>query len=92
MKSCDYPMEIAGRVFEMLNFEKVKFVWTPGSYMYISTDEEPKNLVYPEGWYYAKGMFRNKHNSTNGEYSEIPMVTSNGFDWGDSARYCTMYD
>ena len=28
------------------------------------TDKDPDELTYPEGWYFAKGTFRNKHNTS----------------------------
>ena len=56
----------------------------------IVTDTEPKDLVYPEGWYYAKGSFRNKHMSSTGIYSEVLMMKSDGSFWGDEAKYCTL--
>jgi len=90
VKSCDYPVEIAMKVLEMLN-PRVKITWASGSYLRtIVTDVEPKDLTYPEGWYYAKGCFRNKHTSTTGIYSEIPMEKSDGSSWRESATYCTL--
>ena len=93
VKMCDMPISVAVKVFSMLNEGKVK-VKVPGenfctSYI-IVTDVEPKDLIYPEGWYYAKGAFRNKHLSTTGFYEEAKMLTSNGEPWGICATYCTM--
>ena len=56
----------------------------------IFTDTEPMDLVYPEGWYYAKGTFRNKHTSSNGMYSEVMMFHKDGRRW--DATYCTLPD
>lgn len=87
VKMCDMTGCIAGRVFAMLN-EGVHFLEGHGEKV-IFTDVEPKKLVYPEGWYYAKGSFRNKYNSTTGTYDEIPMETTSGDNCGDIAKYCT---
>ena len=64
---CDMSKEIAGKVFQMLNGENVRLKETNSFFgTIIITDVEPMNLIYPEGWYYAKGTFRNKHQSTTG--------------------------
>lgn len=90
VKMCDMKGDIAARVFEMLNPGKVQvkkndvFISTV-----IVTDVEPKDLIYPEGWYYAKGRFRNKHNSTTGAYNEVIMRKQDGTLWGNLAKYCT---
>jgi hypothetical protein len=90
VKMCDMTGDIAARVFEMLNHVRVVgkkndvFISTV-----IVTDVEPKDLIYPEGWYYAKGRLRNKHNSTTGVYNEVIMRKKDGTLWGDLAKYCT---
>lgn len=90
VKSCDYPVAVALQVFEMLN-PRVKAKWDRFSNLkVIVTDVEPKDLTYPEGWYYAKGCFRNKHTSTTGIYSEIPMEKSDGSSWREDAIYSTL--
>ena len=89
---CNMPIGVATKVFEMLNHGKVRII-SPGvhcSRYLIITDVEPKNLVYPEGWYYAKGSFRNKHTSTNGMYEEAMMLTSDRQYWKNRATYCTL--
>lgn len=96
VKMCDMNMRIAATVFEMLNEGKVKIKTPkyPEMSVYrieIVTDVEPKDLTYPEGWYYAKGCFRNKHQSTTGRYSEARMVKSDGESWRNIAHYCTLY-
>lgn len=90
VKMCDMPASIAARVFMALNPEIVK-VRRHKVFLHLTivTDVEPKELTYPEGWYYAKGRFRNKHMSTTGAYSEITMRKSDGTLWGDLAKYCT---
>ena len=97
VKMCDMSVDIASRVFEMLNPGKVRLL-VPGdnngmctAYLII-TDVEPKELTYPEGWYYAKGCFRNKHQSTTGFYGEVIMVTSEREFWKNIAIYCTAVD
>ena len=93
VKMCDMPIEVATRVLEMLNPGKVRGGCSPlGMERIILTDVEPKDLTYPEGWYYAKGSFRNKHMSTNGKYQETPMLKNSGKAWGDCAFYCTLHD
>lgn len=93
---CDLSRDTAAKVFVMLNPGRVKysemnniFKDTPLPDTVLITDVEPKDLVYPEGWYYANGTFRNKHNSTTGLYSVIYMAKSNGEFWEDYAKYCT---
>ena len=88
VKMCDMKAHIAVKVFEMLNPNRVKVIMD--SQLLVLTDIEPKELVYPEGWYYAKGAFRNKHTSTTGIYEEVPMLTSDGELWCDLATYCTL--
>lgn len=93
VKMCDMKASIAMKVFQMLNPEKVtlkEHLRCDGIYIY--TDTEPKDLIYPEGWYYAKGAFRNKHQSTTGLYSEVLMFKNNGELWEEYAHYCTLYD
>ena len=88
IKSRDLPGNIAVKVFEMLNPE-VKIENMNGQQIII-TDVEPNKLIYPEGWYYAKGRYRNKHQSSSGNYSEIYMLTSDHELWGDIVKYCTL--
>lgn len=92
VKMCDMRLPIAVKVFEMLNPTTVTVkpaglgAWS----FVIITDTEPENLIYPEGWYYAKGCFRNKHQSTTGMYEEAHMLTSKNELWKDLAKYCTL--
>lgn len=93
VKMCDMSIAVATKVFEMLNDGKVR-VKAPSddglcTCYFIVTDVEPKDLTYPEGWYYAKGAFRNKHQSTTGFYEEAIMLTTSNKLWKESARYCT---
>lgn len=94
IKMCDMSKEVAATVFQMLNSDVVQLQKGFGFFRIpetvLVTDVEPKDLVYPEGWYYAKGCLRNKHTSTTGRYGEVRMQKSNGDDWGDFAKYCTL--
>ena len=92
VKTCDLSGEIAAHLFEMLNRDLVKVERPYGVYggLYIITDTEPMELCYPEGWYYAKGALRNKHQSTTGAYSEVMMIDSDGEYWNERAKYCTL--
>ena len=94
IKMADMSDLIAIEVFQMLNGkEKIKILMGYCSYRFvIATDVEPNDLVYPEGWYYAKGCFRNKHMSSDGMYWEVPMIKSDGTPWSRIARYCTLYE
>ena len=89
VKTSDLNVPVAARLFELLNYGKIKIKGTTSLNTIIITDEEPINLVYPEGWYYGKGCFRNKHNSTNGVYGEAIMYNTKGEPWELSATYCT---
>ena len=88
VRMCNMPPDIAAKVFEMLNAGQVKTRRNELRVFQIETDVEPIELIYPEGWYYAKGRFRNKHTSTTGAYIEINMVKSNGEKW--DVPYCTL--
>ena len=87
VKMCDMPRHIAVEVFVKLNAGKVQTNTNKRGGIVICTDVEPKDLVYPEGWYYGKGTFRNKHKSTTGTYWEVTMVKSDGTFWEDEAKY-----
>ena len=89
VKLCDMSVNVAAKVFQMLNPEEVtvKLAADIDKVTRIVTSVEPKELCYPEGWYYAKGYFTNKHNSTTGAYSAILMYDSDGEIW--DLPYCT---
>ena len=89
IKMCDMSAEIAALVLQALNYPNVNLEIDQYDNKFICTDIEPKELIYPEGWYYANGNFRNKHQSTTGLYYEMPMLKSNGESWKESATYCT---
>ena len=91
VKMCDMSGEIAAIVFQKLNSKDVILGEVKGtSELIIATDVEPAELVYPEGWYYAKGCFRNKHTSSTGAYEEIRMVKVDGTSWKELANYSTL--
>ena len=101
-KMCDMPEKIAATVLQMLNggVSKIELRWHRNSKynnchaspmcFTIVTDIEPKNLVYPEGWYYSSGYFSNKYCSTTGVYSEVYMEKFNGTPWEKLATYRTI--
>ena len=89
VKMCDMPSYVAAMVFEALNPKTVR-ADIGGDEPIIITNTEPKDLIYPEGWYYAKGCFRNKHTSTTGDYYEVGMTMADGTQWKERATYCTL--
>lgn len=88
IKSCDYKGKIAAMVFVSIN-PGVRLDYLDEFNVKLVTDIEPKDLIYPQGWYYSKGSFKNKHLSTTGLYDEVPIFKTNGTIW--SADYCTLY-
>jgi len=86
-KMADLDGFTAAKLFDQINGGLVKFVIDrDGSYgsadgLLLVTDCDPDELTYPEGWYFAKGTYRNKHNTTTGYYSEIPMFKTSGERW-----------
>lgn len=87
VKTCDFSAEMAATILTWLNENKV-WVKKEGSRLEIITDVSPLDLSYPEGWYYGKGGFTNKHESTTGAYSWVPMRTTKGTNWEDSVSTC----
>ena len=81
VKTCDLTGEIAAKLFVMLNVGRALIKWREADGKVVATKVPPEQLVYPEGWYYSKGCLRNKHNSTNGIYSEVPLVKMDGTRW-----------
>ena len=93
VKMCDMTLSIAANVFEMLNRGRVRMMLDDNCKEYIVTDVEPKDLIYPEGWYYAKGCFRNTNlSSTEDNHCEVEMRTSDSKGWYERAKYCTLHD
>ena len=85
VKTADLSGYLAARLFEALNPDVEYLIEDPFNLSnyngLIVTDVDPERLVYPEGWYYAKGCLRNKHNSSTGLYEEIPMCRYDGSPW-----------
>lgn len=75
VKMCDLKAEVAAAVFVALNEEHVTMHHKEYDYTqtYLVSDVPPAKLTYPDGWYFAKRHFRNKHQSTTGFYEELPM-------------------
>lgn len=88
VKVCDMRAKDVAQIFLMLNKDSVNLKEEPFG-VTIVTDIEPDKLLYPEGWYYAKGSLRNKGTSSTGMYEEIPMFRKDGESWADYARYST---
>ena len=88
VKTADLAASLAANLFAALNPMEVEFMRYhpfnqdafPAAGVII-TDADPESLYYPEGWYFAKGNFRNKYNTTSGIYEEIPMLKSDGTPW-----------
>lgn len=89
IKTCNLTGLIASKLFVMLN-PSVRLLKISVAKYIIVTDVEPGELIFPEGWYYAKGTFRNKHNSS-GIYYEVPMYTTSGVSWGELVNYCNRF-
>lgn len=88
-KSCDLGVRIAALAFASINKDvSIRNFSYDQDRTVIITDTEPKNLVYPEGWYFANGYFTNKHMSTTGNYEEMMMCKKNGNEW--KCNYCTL--
>ena len=90
VEMCDIPIREAAMLLEAFNHGKVLVVMASDidKVVRIITSAEPKDLVYPSGWYYANGNFTNKHNSTTNSYSAIKMHNANtGEVW--NVPYCT---
>ena len=89
VKMCDMTGRVAAEVLRMLNPDKVtlKVAEDIDKVVSIVSSVEPKELTYPEGWYYAKCHLTNKHNSTTGAYFTILMVDTTGEIW--DKPYCT---
>ena len=89
VRMADMPVSAALAVFKILNMGQIKLMKDECGNRAIMAFKAPNLLKYPEGWYYAKGCFRNKHTSSTGIYHEVIMLMPNGHFWGDFATYCT---
>lgn len=78
----DLDARIAGQIFAELNREHVVFLKRDPFYeshqCALISNLDPRELYYPEGWYFAKGTFRNKGNSSTGTYEEVPVYRLGG--------------
>ncbi|MBR3248798.1 hypothetical protein IKF89_02085 [Candidatus Saccharibacteria bacterium] len=87
LKTADFSIRLAAKILAAIN---------PGEVIYTKLDPfgmcsdpngvlvsyvEPSELTYPEGWYFAKGTFRNKHNTTKGLYESMPIHKPGGLLW-----------
>ena len=83
LNMADLPVGVALKIFKLLNIFAISVKRDDcGNYAVYSL-LPPIVLTYPKGWYYAKGCFRNKHNTTSGAYSEIIMLTPDGNSWSE---------
>ena len=83
VKTADLPIRLAAKLFAALNMENVIYVrrdpFCEGSgQCALISSLDPEELIYPEGWYFAKGHFRNKHNTGNYFYDQMPIYCSGG--------------
>lgn len=79
----DLDARIAAKIFAMLNRHCIIYLtndpFSEGSNQCaLISSQDPKDLYYPEGWYYAKGTFRNKGNTSTGTYEEVPIYRIGG--------------
>ena len=88
VKTADLAASLAANLFAALNPMDVEYMrYHPFNQSslpeigLIVTDTNPDELYYPEGWYFSKGFFRNKHNTTSGLYEEIPVYKRDGTPW-----------
>lgn len=83
ISSKDFSANLAAKCFVALNPGKVCFVEKTDhkAYTYnevaIVTDVRPDRLIYPEGWGYSAGCFKNLLKSK----IDVPMFTSDGIQW-----------
>lgn len=79
--TCNLPASAAIVALACLNPSKVlksDFSQYPAT---VTTKEHPSRMLFPQGWYFAKGAVRNKHNSTTGLYDEVTALDENGSMW-----------
>ena len=88
VKTADLSGAAAAELFSIINPGEVEYLKQhPFNFAsmpitgVLVTDTNPNELFYPEGWYFAKGNFRNKHNSSTGAYDEVPMLKRDGTPW-----------
>lgn len=87
VKPADFSIRLAAKILAALNPETViytrldPFDACHGANGTLVSYVDPNELIYPEGWYFAKGEFRNKHNSTTGIYDSMPIHQPRGLLW-----------
>lgn len=81
IKMCELPIEIAEKVFEAINGGKVRIVDNKFWGHVLVTNYKPEDLIYPEGWYYENGTFRNNVSCSSGIYQKTIMVSSCDDQW-----------
>lgn len=86
IESRDYNARIAAIVFAELNKSFVKYEDTLGGMLICEISPDDHRLVYPDGWYPAKGYLRNKHFSSSGLYGEVPLCRPDGSMWSTVAQ------
>ena len=87
IESRDYNAKIAAIVFAELNKSFVKYEHTQcGMLLICKISPDDDRLVYPDGWYPAKGYLRNKHFSSSGLYGETPLCKPDGSMWSTVAQ------
>lgn len=76
IKANNLSGKVAARLFADLNKDYVEFVEYDFKAPVLKCQIDPNDmrLIYPDGWYFGKGTFRNKHQSDSGLYEEIAMV------------------
>lgn len=73
-KLCDMPIAVSAKIFELLNPDKVTINEDSFNHrLEIIYNANPKDLIYPEGWYYTQGFFTNKYNNITDNYEKILM-------------------
>lgn len=94
VKTCDFSAIAAIAAFVGLNQAEGKTlnVITDCWPRTIETNCDPATMLFPAGWYFAKRTLRNKHHSSTGLYSEVPVRDGNRQSWTtyavEEARQC----
>ena len=91
IKSCNFNGKIAATIFCMLNPGQIHFL-EKGENLTLITNVEPSKLIYPEGWYYEDGWFRNRKTTDNECWYDIFMVDSRGNFWNNREKGSTLDD
>lgn len=81
-KMCDLNWEEIAYILKAYNREKITiFPQSISTELRIMTDENPKDLLYLEGWEYWNGYFTNKHRSETGVYEKFLVMKSDNTLW-----------